>query len=204
MEAKHKLQKLIILKLFLFLILGFSAQVNVNAQCNATSAFNASLTTCSTVQFSDLSSAAPFYTILSWDWDFGDGNTSTLENPSHTYAAPGTYYVSLNASNSCDGDQYFDTIYITGSGVEELTESNLYIFPNPAKNNVHISFDSEIDVKYQIEFYNAVGQSLFLREIIGTGTNIVHTENLESYAKGIYYISIKSNHFNIQKSIIIE
>ncbi len=151
------------------------------------------------VQFNNLSQNA-----ISYYWDFGDGNTSTLENPSHTYAAPGTYYVSLNASNSCDGDQYFDTIHITGSGVKEIMQTNLYIYPNPAKNNIHISFDSEKDVKYQIEFINSLGQSLFLREIDGTGSNLVHTENIESFAKGIYYISIKSNHFNIQKSILIE
>ncbi|WP_052143804.1 PKD domain-containing protein [Wocania ichthyoenteri] len=34
-------------------------------------------------------------------WDFGDGSTSTLRDPSHIYTAPGTYTVSLYAENSC-------------------------------------------------------------------------------------------------------
>jgi len=34
-------------------------------------------------------------------WDFGDGNTSTQANPTHTYSAPGTYTVNLTAFNSC-------------------------------------------------------------------------------------------------------
>jgi uncharacterized protein (TIGR02145 family) len=34
-----------------------------------------------------------------WQWDFGDGNTSTEQNPTHTYTAEGTYTVSLTASN---------------------------------------------------------------------------------------------------------
>lgn len=34
-------------------------------------------------------------TITSMNWDFGDGNTSTLESPTHTYAAPGDYTVSV-------------------------------------------------------------------------------------------------------------
>lgn len=47
-------------------------------------------------QFTDLSSNVP----TSWFWDFGDGNTSTLQNPSHTYTADGYYTVSLQATNS--------------------------------------------------------------------------------------------------------
>jgi PKD repeat protein len=38
----------------------------------------------------------------SWQWDFGDGNTSTLQNPTHNYVAKGTYTVTLTASNACD------------------------------------------------------------------------------------------------------
>ncbi|MFT5821202.1 MAG: gliding motility-associated-like protein [Crocinitomix sp.] len=41
--------------------------------------------------------------IDSWLWDFGDGTTSDLENPTHLYDSPGTYNVKLNAS-------YFDSI----------------------------------------------------------------------------------------------
>ena len=32
---------------------------------------------------------------LAWSWDFGDGGTSTAQNPTHTYATPGTYSVTL-------------------------------------------------------------------------------------------------------------
>jgi trimeric autotransporter adhesin len=44
-----------------------------------------------TVAFSDLSQGAP----TSWRWDFGDGTTSTAENPTHTYTSPGSYTVTL-------------------------------------------------------------------------------------------------------------
>jgi PKD repeat protein len=48
-----------------------------------------------TVQFTDLSSNGP----TSWNWGFGDGTNSTLQNPSHIYQTNGTYSVSLIASN---------------------------------------------------------------------------------------------------------
>lgn len=38
--------------------------------------------------------------IASWQWDFGDGSTSTLQHPNHSYAAPGTYWVSLTVSTT--------------------------------------------------------------------------------------------------------
>jgi PKD repeat protein len=49
-----------------------------------------------TVSFTDLSLNAP----TSWSWAFGDAGTSTLENPTHTYAANGTYNACLTATNA--------------------------------------------------------------------------------------------------------
>jgi PKD repeat protein len=45
-------------------------------------------------------------TIVGWDWDFGDGNGSTAQNPSHVYAAGGTYAVTLTVT---DDDGATDT-----------------------------------------------------------------------------------------------
>lgn len=48
------------------------------------------------VQFTDTSTNSP----TSWRWHFGDGMTSTAQNPSHPYGTAGTYTVTLDASNS--------------------------------------------------------------------------------------------------------
>lgn len=72
--------------------------------------FNASTTSsCSgDITFFDLSSNAP----TSWLWDFGDGNTSTLQNPTHTYSATGFYTVTLTATNAFGIDDEIKTNYI--------------------------------------------------------------------------------------------
>jgi PKD repeat protein len=49
-----------------------------------------------TVQFTDSSTGSP----TAWSWDFGDGGTSTAQNPSHEYTEAGTYLVTLTASNA--------------------------------------------------------------------------------------------------------
>jgi PKD repeat protein len=38
--------------------------------------------------------------IAGWSWDFGDGNSATTQNPTHTYAAAGTYVVTLVATDN--------------------------------------------------------------------------------------------------------
>ncbi len=52
------------------------------------------------VGFHDASLFSPEH----WGWDFGDNTTDATQNPVHTYAAPGVYNVSLNASNSYGSD----------------------------------------------------------------------------------------------------
>ncbi|HKR05296.1 MAG TPA: PKD domain-containing protein [Bacteroidia bacterium] len=51
-----------------------------------------------TVHFSDSSTSS--YNIVSWAWNFGDGSTSTAQNPIHTYAQGGTYNVCLTITDS--------------------------------------------------------------------------------------------------------
>lgn len=67
-------------------------------------------TTCNgTITFTDLSTNAPD----TWAWNFGDGNTSSVQNPTHTFAANGTYTVQLTATNSFGSDPEIKTAYIT-------------------------------------------------------------------------------------------
>jgi PKD repeat protein len=72
--------------------------------------FNASTTSsCSgDITFFDLSSNAP----TGWSWDFGDGGTSTAQNPSYTYTSSGVYTVSLTTTNAFGTDTEIKTNYI--------------------------------------------------------------------------------------------
>ena len=52
-----------------------------------------------TVQFTDLSTAGAGNTKTGWDWNFGDGATSSLQNPVHTYTSSGNFSVTLKVTN---------------------------------------------------------------------------------------------------------
>lgn len=68
-----------------------------------------------TVNFTNTSALCP-----ATNWDFGDpasgpGNTSMLPNPSHTFSAPGTYTITLNATGPGNASStYTQTIHILG------------------------------------------------------------------------------------------
>jgi len=67
-----------------------------------------------TVWFTDLSTGNP----TGWFWSFGDGATSTKQNPTHTYTAPGNYTVNLTVSSEAGSDTLSRPDYITVTRVK--------------------------------------------------------------------------------------
>ena len=61
------------------------------------------------VQFQDTSAGGP----VSWQWDFGDGIVSDLQNPSHSFDAPGFYRVSLNVGDGSGTKSVRRTVIVT-------------------------------------------------------------------------------------------
>lgn len=62
-----------------------------------------------TLDFTDESTGVP----TSWAWNFGDGHTSTVPNPTHLYAAAGTYTVTLTVTNGVGSDSVSHDIAVT-------------------------------------------------------------------------------------------
>jgi PKD repeat protein len=64
------------------------------------------------VNFTDLSAGGP----TAWSWTFGDGGTSSSQNPSHTYTVPGVYNVALTITNACGNNTMTKSSYVTVTG----------------------------------------------------------------------------------------
>lgn len=82
---------------------------NSNRPPSAAFSPNSATACITTVSFTDNSTDIP----QSWLWDFGDGTTSTLQNPTHIYNASGTYTVKLVVSNTIGADSSSQQITIT-------------------------------------------------------------------------------------------
>ena len=156
------------------------------------------------IKFTDQSSNTP----TNWSWDFGDGNTSLLKDPTHTYANPGKYTVSLKATNSFGFDDEIKTGYIDVDelyckktiSVQEQLSQTLKIYPNPSTGKVYIDFTNANVKKYQLRLISMQGQVIYLKELNLENDPISEVTLGELY-KGVYFIELRNEDFQITKKV---
>ncbi len=85
--------------------------------------------------------------IVSWLWNFGDGSTSTQQNPSHSYVVAGTYTVSLtvNDGTTADSETKINLISAGYTGTEEITSNQIKLYPVPASDVLQIESETMPD-----------------------------------------------------------
>jgi PKD repeat protein len=125
---------------------------------------------------------------LNYSWNFGDGNTSSIANPSHTYTTSGTYTITLIASNCIFSDTITKTIQIGVTSIEESQISAFEFYPNPTTNQMNLKTDSRfIGSVYTV--YDNSGRSVLNGQILSEQTVIV----LGNLSSGIYLCSFGNN-----------
>ena len=145
-----------------------------------------------TVQFTNQSGGTKFY-----NWDFGDGSTSTLENPTHTYAQPGVYNVKLNGSNYCYVNDTTQTISVSSpTGLnEQLNQAGIFI-ADKGNGIFELGMNAINGTKVNLTIMNYAGQVLQQNSHVVNGF-FKHEINLENLAQGVYLLRLddgKNNH----------
>jgi len=140
----------------------------------------------------------------SYYWDFGDGDTSALKDPTHTYLADSTYYVILIVSNNCGTDTILDTIQIKASGIDDNNGVyDLQLFPNPTDGLLHISLTTTKKQTIELSLTDMLGQTMLnekLSDLKGIYSNSI---DLSIRAKGLYFIRITTEHETTTRKIIV-
>ncbi len=165
--------------------------VNSTPTADATSSINGN-----TVTFTNNSTGA-----TSYDWDFGDGNNSTLANPTYTYAAGGNYTVTLTATNGNCTDVFTINLNSVSIGDELTLIENISIFPNPANSNATLSVVLKEAKSFDVMLLDISGKLIFNEIVSNTniGENRVNIP-VNEIENGIYFVRIQFE--NNQSEII--
>lgn len=130
---------------------------------------------------------------LSYKWDFGDGNTSTEVDPSHTYETPGLFAVKLTARGCKSESVSSKFVNIIISDLSEETKLHI-VFPNPANDKLII----QTDIFNSLEIFNHFGNKIYQSETMQGKTTL----DISDYAKGIYIIKLYGETNHTQKFVI--
>jgi len=129
----------------------------------------------------------------SFEWDFGDGNTSTDENPVHTYDFGGIYTVTLIATNDCGSKVISVNINVDGPlSSREVNEQGIFFtaFPNPFDEQIRIEYDLQVAESARLTAYNLLGQQIESFQL-SAGQNTFTVGN--NWSKGVYLIRIETD-----------
>jgi len=137
-----------------------------------------------TYDFADLS-AGP---ATSWAWDFGDGNTSSLSNPSHTFATAGIYDVCLVSTNSCGSDTFCEAINVLAVGLDEGVQSELLVYPNPSNGLVTVQSQFKNVGNLRLSLLDLRGKEVDLLYQGWTNENFNQAFDMTTLPAGVYFL----------------
>jgi len=126
----------------------------------------------------------------SYEWNFGDGTSSSLESPIHNYTINGTYSVQLIAysNNSCTSDTVEKLIASFPFGINSPSNnSSIHVFPNPTNDFLSFNFSQN---NLNVTIYDVLGVKVH-HSRLSTSSTI----NLTHLKKGVYFVEvIDQNH----------
>lgn len=129
----------------------------------------------------------------SWEWDFGDGNNSTQQNPLHAYQSLGTFTITLISSDGQCRDTTTSTIVVDNviSIDDELGASSFQLYPNPSRDVFHLSFELTQRRDVQVEVLDLNGRAIFA-DRQKASESYQQDIDLSAYSKGIYMLRIQA------------
>lgn len=164
------------------------------------------------VVITDLSFGNP----MTYLWDFGDGGTSTLQSPSHTYTGNGPYNLCLTITNGSCSDTYCDSVSVDSNGIvmkqgpgftlhvgnynpsasilaNSNTMNTIRVYPNPSSDILYI--DSEYKIR-SVRLYDSKGQFVLEKRL-----SYERQLNISELGKGWYNGSVQFENFGAEKFI---
>jgi PKD repeat protein len=138
---------------------------------------------------------------LIYEWDFGDGEMSTDQNPVHTYAAPGEYSVVLKASNECTTREKTTKITVGNVDVVDAGKGGIKLFPNPASDRLMVEVEDLTLDAFDYSIKNIEGRSMLSGRF---SSSTPQPLNIKQLTSGIYFLSLVSGDKTYVAKFIVE
>jgi hypothetical protein len=128
--------------------------------------------------------------VTSWDWDFGDSNTSTQQNPSHTYTTPGVYTVTLIISDGvCTESTTFTIDAQICGGLGEFDANEISVYPTLNEGRFNVSLDLGQAQQVSLQLTDLQGRVVWADDLgtVSTSNTVV---DVDDAASGVYFLTI--------------
>ncbi len=154
-----------------------------------------------TVIFNDFSTNNP----TAWAWNFGDGNTSGNQNPTHVYSAGGTYNVTLTATNACGSTDSTFAVYVSGIGINEKEfGSGIALMPNPASQQVTLRAYFNTAQDLHVELHDITGKLLAKTTWQNASSGNDFTLPIENLPDGVYVLKLFNTNNSATKRLVVK
>lgn len=135
------------------------------------------------------------------EWNFGDGSTSILDNPIHTFDFPGAYNVVLTGFiGECTATDTL-LVYVGYAGIEELAYK-IQMGPNPTNSVFNASILLQQQAPLGITIYSITGEKVFSESVIDAN-ELVISHDFSNYSKGLYLVDFRINETHVVKKLIV-
>jgi len=132
------------------------------------------------------------------------GEYSGDELPDPVEATSGMMFVTWSTNNSVNAPGWEVYYEIDNVGIsEEETFGDVYIYPNPATNNLNINFNSEDMQSFDIKLMNMTGQVIYTERIENHTGQFDKVIDISGFANGVYILNLNGTKGIVTEKIII-
>lgn len=153
------------------------------------------------VTFTNLSTGNP----TSLLWNFGDGGTSNLPNPAHTYSTPGIYDVVLTVSDGNCTTTFLQTIdFTTGIRTPQQAPFEVQLSPNPAAGHANLTLSGTPGGRFaQVSLYSVDGRLMHSNRFdLWQGHTL--RLGLEGVTPGMYLVKVHTENGVVMRKLVIQ
>ena len=171
--------------------------MTVNPKPVADFSFAGELKTQLPISFTEQSTNA-----TAWVWDFGDGQNSTVQSPTHTYTSPAnSVKLIVTTAKGCSDSKTKAVSVITA--IEDASTGGIKTYPNPVNaQGLHIEIDGDDLSRSAITFTNTLGQVVYTQDISTQDKHVELTIPSSSLSEGLNILKLNMGNKTVVRKVM--